>query len=90
MFDTVNTKVLDGLMNTRDLLTSAVKRAGSEEKLGKALGYTQHAIWRARRVGRVSPEMASKIHDWSGGFISKHDLRPDLFGPASSKEGAAA
>ena len=77
-------------MNTRDLLTSAVKRAGSEEKLGKALGYTQHAIWRARRVGRVSPEMALKIHEWSGGFISKHDLRPDMFGNAPSQEESAA
>lgn len=61
-------------------------RAGSEEKLGKALGYSQHAIWQARKKGRVSPEMAGKIHDWSGGFISRHDLRPDVFGPAPSKQ----
>lgn len=66
-------------MTTRDLLAAAIMRAGSEEKLGKALGYSQHAIWKAKKVGRVSAEMAAKLDQWSGGLISKHDLRPDLY-----------
>ncbi len=63
-----------------DLLITAIKKAGSEEKLGKEIGFSQHAIWRAKKRGQVSPLMAAKIDDWSGGFISKHDLRPDIFG----------
>ena len=69
-------------MQTRDLLIAAIKRAGSEEKLGKAIGYTQHAIWRAKKRGTVTPEMAKRLDDWSNGFISKHDLCPGIFGPA--------
>lgn len=36
------------------------------------------------RVGRQqpSPRMARRLHDVSGGAISVHELRPDIFGPA--------
>jgi len=74
---------------TQQLIIAAIHRAGSEQKLGKALGFSQHAIWHAKKKGRVSPLMAMRLHDWSGGFISRHALRPDIFGAEPSSERAA-
>jgi len=72
------------------LIEAAIVIAGSEAKLGKATGYSQNAIWHAKRQGRVSAEMALKIDRATGGAISKHRLRPDLYGSASAADQAAA
>ena len=66
-------------MQVRDLIEAAIKKAGSETKLGQATGYSQHAIWRAKQVGRVSPEMAKRIDEWTAGEIPKSSLRPDIW-----------
>lgn len=66
-------------MSEHDPIGEAIGRAGSEEKLGKAIGYSQHAIWKAKTLGRVSGEMAIKIFVWSEGSITLQQLRPDLF-----------
>lgn len=65
----------------RELLTAAIAEAGSEEKLGKASGYSQNAIWQAKRRGRVTAEMAAAIDRATGGRVPKSALRPDLFQP---------
>lgn len=72
-------------MSDVDPIGEAISRAGSEEKLGKAIGYSQHAIWKAKMLGRVSGEMAIKIFVWSEGSIPLQSLRPDLFSPAMTE-----
>lgn len=62
------------------LLQAAVTLVGSEAKLGKATGFSQNAIWHAKSKGRVTAEMALKIDQATGGAVSKHRLRPDLYG----------
>jgi len=57
----------------------AVEIAGSEHRLAAAIGYSQHAVWHARRRGRVSAEMAVAIDKFTNGEVPKHALRPDLF-----------
>ena len=64
-------------------LERAIAAAGSEEKLGKLIGYSQVAVNKAKRRGMVTAEMAVAI-DRAGraaGGISKEELRPDIFGP---------
>jgi DNA-binding transcriptional regulator YdaS (Cro superfamily) len=79
-------------MEVRDLIETAIKQAGSEAKLGKATGYSQHAIWRAKKKGTVTPEMAVAIQRATNGSIPASQLRPDIFGsddpiePAPAKE----
>lgn len=63
----------------RDLIESAIRIKGSEAELGKATGYSQHAIWRAKKVGRTSPAMALRIDAATGGEVSASKLRPDLW-----------
>lgn len=66
-------------MNVRDQVQEAIKRAGSEAKLGEATGYSQNAIWQAKKRGRVSPAMALAIHRWTNGAVPASSLRPDLW-----------
>ena len=48
-------------MTIATALTRAVAIAGSESKLSRVTGYSQPAINKARRRGRVSAEMAIAI-----------------------------
>ena len=61
-------------------LKKAVAIAGSESKLSRVTGYSQPAINKARRRGRVSAEMAIAIERALKGAVSRQELRPDLFG----------
>ncbi|WP_442867751.1 transcriptional regulator [Caulobacter sp. NIBR2454] len=62
------------------LLDAAISIVGSQGKLGRATGFSQNAIWHARRVGRVSPELALAIDRATAGVVSRAGLRPDIFG----------
>ena len=61
------------------LIEAAITMAGSEAKLGKLAGFSQNAIWYAKRNGRCSAELAIGIERATNGAISKHRLRPDIF-----------
>lgn len=65
------------------LLERAIAFAGSEAKLGSLTGYSQNAIWYAKRNGRVSAELASAIDRVTNGIISKSEMRPDVFPPSA-------
>lgn len=67
------------MSETESLFRKAIDIAGSETRLAKAIGYSQHAVWTARKRGRPSAEMAVAIDKFTQGQVSKHDLRPDLW-----------
>lgn len=71
-------------------IEKAVKLAGSEAKLGRAAGFSQVAINKAKHRGSVSAEMAAGIDRATGGAISKETLRPDLFGAPPNSSDALA
>lgn len=64
-------------MEVREHIEAAIQRAGSEAKLGEATGYSQNAVWQAKKRGTVTPEMALRFH--RAGYISASLLRPDLW-----------
>lgn len=55
----------------------AVEIAGSERKLAQMTGYSQNAIWHARRHQRCTAEMARAIERATG--VTAAELRPDIF-----------
>lgn len=66
-----------------------IEALGGLTKAASALGIENPSVvanWRTR--GRVPADRALDIETVSG--ISRHDLRPDIFGPAPSEHGAAA
>lgn len=61
-------------------LQRAIDAAGSQQRLAEFLGIRSASIseWKAR--GRVPAERVLAVEEASG--VSRHDLRPDVFGPA--------
>lgn len=68
----------------RSALEKAIEIAGSEEKLGELIGYSQPAVNKAKRRGRPSAEMAAKIDAALAPKITKTELRPDLWPPSEA------
>lgn len=78
------------MSDVTELLQAAISRFGSEAKLGAAAGYSQNAIWSAKRSGRVSAELASAIHEATEGAVPRWQLRPDLWPKPAPRSEAAA
>src|SRR5215211_1860438 len=70
-------------MTARELIESAIKLAGLEAKLGRACGVSQGAIWKAKRAGRVSADLAVAIERATSERVPRWRLRPDLWDPPS-------
>lgn len=68
--------------NVELLIGQAVESVGSQAKLATAAGCSQQLISQllAGKVG-ITAETAIKIDAATNGTISKHELRPDIFGP---------
>ena len=62
-------------------LNRAIGIAGSQTALARLLGVSQMAVSRwSRGVSQLPPEHVLTVERETG--ISRHDLRPDVFGPA--------
>ena len=62
-------------------LETYLSRRGAATEMGRALGITHSAVLQWIKNG-VPAERVLAIEVASGGKLSRHDLRPDLFGPA--------
>jgi DNA-binding transcriptional regulator YdaS (Cro superfamily) len=68
-----------GADEVRELIKAAVRKCGSQAKLGARAGVKQASIWTAIQAGRVSAELALGIHRATGGEVPGSKLRPDLW-----------
>lgn len=64
-------------------IRSLVKKAGGPAKVGAILGITSQAV---SQWHRVPPEHCIPLERATSGALSRHDLRPDIFGPAPEGE----
>lgn len=61
-------------------LAAAVDLVGGQAKLARILGVTQPNVWHwLHKSERVPGEYVLKIEEATGGKVSRHDLRPDLY-----------
>ncbi len=60
-------------------LERAIKIIGSQVKLAKILGKRQSSIWNWLKSGRVAAEYAIPIEQATGGQVTRHELRPDIY-----------
>lgn len=61
----------------------AVEIAGSQSALAKRIGTRQGDVWKWLKGRKVKPDLVLAIEEATG--VSKHDLRPDIFGPAPQR-----
>lgn len=62
------------------LIKTAIKLAGSQQKLARKCEVSQQQISYLLKSRTISAEMSMKIDSATDGQISKHMLRPDIFG----------
>lgn len=63
-------------------IKAAVKLHKSQAKLAAAMGCTQQQISYLLKAKTISAEMAIAIDRATDGKVSRHALRPDIFGKA--------
>lgn len=70
-------------------LEQAIDAAGGVGKLAEKLGIWQTTVsnWKAR--GQVPVERCAAIEAATNGAVTRHDLRPDIFGPVPELADAA-
>lgn len=70
-------------------LDKAIEAAGGVSKLAALIGLTQAAVSNWRKRGQVPAEQVLAVEKHTG--VSRHELRPDVFGdaPAIDMDSAA-
>lgn len=71
-------------METKDPLARAIEILGSQQALADALAIRSPSISGWRQAGRVPAERCAAIEQLTNGAVTRHDLRPDVFGPLPS------
>lgn len=65
-------------------LEKAIEIAGSQAELARRIGKKQAHVWNwLHRDEKVPGEVVLDIERETG--VSRHDLRPDIFGPAPAE-----
>jgi DNA-binding transcriptional regulator YdaS (Cro superfamily) len=67
-------------MSIADHINHAIKLHGSQVRLAEAIGCSQQQISYLLKAKKITAEMAMKLDVATGGEVSKHILRPDIFG----------
>lgn len=72
-------------METITPIEAAIRAVGTQQALADALGIRSASIseWKAR--GRVPAQRVLDVEATTG--VSRHDLRPDIFGPPPADAG---
>lgn len=73
------------MLDTRKHVETAISLYGSQAKLAEKVGCSQQYIsWLLSEPSRrISAEMALAFERATDGKLSKHEMRPDIFGAAS-------
>lgn len=70
-------------------LDRACAAAGSQQALADLIGIKSPSISEWRQRGKVPVERCLVIETATAGAVTRHDLRPDVFGAAPDKQEAA-
>lgn len=77
------------MRNHQHHLHRAVELVGSQQKLAEKIGLSQQGIsYLMHAADKVSAEIAIEVDKATDGAVSRHDLRPDIFGPKSTEAAA--
>lgn len=66
-------------------LNKAISILGGTAELANAIGVSSQRVTNWRSRGRVPAEWCRSIEDATKGFVTRYDLRPDVFGEVPEK-----
>ena len=73
-------------MQTVQALKRAIEKAGGQSALARACGVKQGHVWHwLNKSLRVPAEHVLAVEAATGGSVTRHDLRPDIFEKARSR-----
>lgn len=74
---------------SKKLLQKAIDYAGSQTALADGIGVDQTTVsaWLVKRNGEVPPQKAVAIEHFTQGFVSRQELRPDIFNIQKHNQG---
>ncbi len=72
-----------------DALTRAIESAGGVGKLASAIGLKQNVVGNWRLRGQVPAQHCIAIETATTGAVTRHDLRPDVFGAPAANDDSA-
>lgn len=75
-------------MDSINPIDRAIDAAGSQQALADLLGIKAPSVYEWRQRGQVPAGRVLAIEAATG--VSRHDLRPDVFGPAPANDDRAA
>lgn len=72
-----------------EALKQAIAEAGGQTALARLLNVDQAHVWYwLHKAKRIPVERAIQIEQATGGKVTRHDLRPDIFPPPHPDEAA--
>lgn len=76
------------MKTTIEAVQTAIEITGSKAALARAVGVTHPAVVRwVKGLSRPSPiQTCERIEKATGGAVTRHELRPDVFGPAPEQQ----
>jgi DNA-binding transcriptional regulator YdaS (Cro superfamily) len=77
------------MRNHKQHLHKAIEIVGTQQKLAEKIGLSQQGIsYLMNAADKVSAEIAIEVEKATDGVVSRHDLRPDIFGAKPSEVAA--
>jgi DNA-binding transcriptional regulator YdaS (Cro superfamily) len=75
---------------SKSVFSQAVQLVGGQTEMARLLGVRQGQVWAwiNRNRGPFPAERCADVERATGGSVTKHDLRPDIFGPSPEKRAA--
>ena len=70
-------------------LDRAIETLGGVGKLADAIGLRQNVVSNWRQRARVPANQCLAIETATGGAVTRHDLRPDVFGQPAANDDSA-
>lgn len=67
-------------------LDRAIEHMGGVGKLAVAIGLRQNVVGNWRLRGQVPAERCVAVEKATAGAVTRHDLRPDVFGPPAAND----
>ncbi|WP_313534521.1 YdaS family helix-turn-helix protein [Haematobacter sp.] len=77
------------MQTIRPHIERAIRIYGSQARLADVMGCSQQQISYLLNAKSISAEMAKMVDEATGGRVSRHALRPDIYGHLPSKKEAA-